>query len=447
MQSNEKNLLNTNQMQFIAAQVLAEAKRAGADQAEVNIDATKGFSVTAVKGEVETVEYNLDKSIGITVFFGKRSGMASMTDVSSQAIRAAVEAACHIAKFTDEDPAAGLAEKSELAFDYPQLALAFPWRISVEEAIKLAVQCEQTALAYDKRIMLAEESKVSTTEAMTLYANSEGFLGVYPLTHHEISCVVVAKEKEEMQRDYSYTLSSDPAALSSVERIALDAAMRAVHRLGARTIPTTKAPVIFVAEEARSLLRHFASAIHGSNIDRKSSFLLDKLGKRIFPSHIQIKEYPHLARGYGSAPFDHDGVATRENVFVEDGVLRQWSLGVYTARKLGLKTTGNSGGVHNLTIAPGTKTLDTLLKTMDRGLLITELMGQGVNLITGDYSRGAAGFWVEGGEIQYPVHEITVAGNLHTIFENFAEVGSDVDERGNIRTGSLLINEMMIAGG
>jgi PmbA protein len=442
----QQAMLNASQLQALSADVLREAARNGASQAEVGISTSKGFSVIAREGDVEKVEYNQDKVIEIQVYFGKRSGSSSVSDIRPEAVRAAVEAACHIAKFTDEDPAAGIAEKEELAFGYPTLDIDFPWEISVEKAIELACQCEREALAYDKRIMSAEEVSIATGGGVELYANSHGFVGFYPHTRHEISCVLIAKKDEDMQRDYSYTISVDPKQLESVSSIAKQAAERTVRRLGARRLPTMKAPVIFFAEEARSLFGHFVSAISGSSLYRKASFLVDHLDKSIFPSFVQMKEQPHLSRALGSVPFDSDGVATRPNVFIEDGILRQYSLGVYSAKKLGMTTTGNAGGVHNLIVQPGTKDLTALLKSMDRGLLITEMMGNGTNLITGDYSRGAGGYWVEHGEIQYPVHEITVAGKLQDMYARIVDIGNDVDVRGGIRTGSVLIEEMMIAG-
>lgn len=444
MKKTEK--FDLKKFQSIANDILKEAKRNGADQAEVSVDANQGFSVSAREGEVETIEYNQDKMIDITVYIGNRTGSAGISDLQPQAIKSAVEAACHIAKFTDEDEASGIADKAELAFDYPKLDLNCPWSITVEEAIEIACQCEREALAYDKRIMVSEETRVGTVDAVTVYANSHGFEGLYPSTQHEISCVLVAKDGDEMQRDYSYTIAVDPSQLDSVSKIARDAADRAVQRLGARRVATAKVPVIYSAEAARSLIGYFAHAIQGSSLYRKSSFLLDQLDQRIFPSFVQIKEQPHLARALGSAPFDDDGVATRANVFVEDGILRSYSLDVYSARKLNMKSTGNSGGFHNLTIELGNKDLAALQKSMGKGLLITEMMGQGVNLLTGDYSRGASGFWIENGEIQFPVNEVTVAGNLKEMFARIAEVGNDLDKRGNIRTGSILIEEIMIAG-
>lgn len=439
-------LLNTDQLQSLAKDILAEAERMGAHQAEVGVAANKGFSVRAREGDVETVEYNQDKSIEITVYFGKRSGSASISDIRPEAVKRAVEAACHIAKFTDEDPAAGIADKELLAFNYPILDSARPWDISVEKAIELACNVEREALQYDKRIMSAEEVSVATGDVVTIYANSHGFVGLFPYTRHEISCVLVGKDKDEMQRDFYYTVATDPAELEDPSHVARLAAERTVRRLGAKRLPTMKAPVIYVAEEARSLFGSFTAAISGGNLYRKSSFLLDHLDKKIFPEFIHIEERPHLPRALGSAPFDDDGVATSANVFIEDGRLKMYALGVYSARKLGMKTTGNAGGMHNLTVRAGNKDLAALIKTMGKGLLITEMMGQGVNLITGDYSRGAGGYWVENGEVQYPVSEITVAGKLQDMYAHIIEVGNDVDVRGNIRTGSVLVEEMMIAG-
>lgn len=442
----EQSIFQETKMQSICQAILELAKKQGATSAEVGVGANKGFSVSVHGGDVETIEYHQDKAIEIMVYFGKRRGSASITDIRMEAIRAAVDAACHIAKFTDEDPAAGLADKSELALHYPHLQLAFPWNISVEDAIKLACECEAVALQQDKRILRAEEVNVVTMYVASIYANSNGFMGYFPHTRHELSCVLVSKEKDEMQRDYSYTIADDPNRLQPASDVAKQAAERAVKRLGAKRISTQRAPVIYAAEEARSLLGHFASAISGGAIYRKASYLVDKLNTPVFAPHIRLQEHPHLAHGLGSSPFDNDGVATRENIFVDNGILQTYALGVYSARKLGMKTTGNAGGTHNLTISTGNKNLKELIKTMDKGLLITEMMGQGVNTLTGDYSRGAAGFWVENGEVQYPVHEVTVASKLPDIYKNIVEVGCDVDKRGNIHTGSILISDMMIAG-
>jgi PmbA protein len=438
--------MNTDQLQEVAQLILQEAAKRGASQAEVGVAANKGFSVIGRNRDVETVEYNQDKSIDITVYFGKRTGSASLSDVRAEAVRDAVEAACHIARFTDEDPAAGLAEKDELAFHYPQLDMGSPWDISVEQAIELARQCEDEALSYDKRIKSVDEVSVATSQAWSLHANSYGFVGSMPHTAHNITCVLVAKDGDDMQRDYSYTSACDPTLLATTSHIAKEAAERTVSRLGARKLSTRKVPVMFAAEEARGLFGSFISAISGGNLYRKSSFLLDQVGKQIFSDVVHIEEQPHLAKAVGTSPFDGDGVLTRKNIFVADGVLQMYALGVYSARKLGMKTTANGGGAHNLIIRPGQKSLTELLKTMDTGLLVTELMGQGVNIVTGDYSRGASGYWVERGEIQYPVHEITIASKLPEMYRGIVEVGTDIDIRGNVRTGSVLIREMMIAG-
>ena len=442
----QKSVLGVNELQVIASSILSEAAKRGADQAEVSIAANQGFTVTAREGEVETIEYQQDKGIDVVVYFGKRLGAASLSDIRHEAICAAVDAACHIAKFTGEDSASGLAEKNDLAFHYPDLRLAYPWMISVEEASKLACECEREAVQYDKRIMSAESVDVATLHGHEVYANSQGFSGKYSYTRHEISCILVAKAGEDMQRDYSYTISADPSRLESTSAIAKDAAERTVRRLGARRLKTMKAPVIFSAEVARGLLGHFNAAIQGGSIYRKSSFLVDHVGKKIFPDFVQIFEQPHLPLGLGSVAFDDDGVITRPNIFIEDGVLRSYALGVYSARKLGMNTTGNCGGTHNLTIKTGNKDMAALLNLMNKGLLVTEVMGQGVNLITGDYSRGVSGFWIEDGVIQFPVHEITVAGRLQDMYSRIADIGADVDMRGGILTGSILIEEMMIAG-
>jgi PmbA protein len=436
---------SSSDLKNMVAEILDEAKRQGATSAEVEVSVNKGFNVTVRKGEVETVEYNQDKSIGIDVFFGKRSGSASISDIRPEAIKAAVKAACNIARFTDEDQYSGLADKEMLAFDYPTLELAFPWSVTVPESIELAKTLEAVSLAYDKKLS-SEGASISTAQVCHAYGNSNGFIGAVPVSRHEISCVMIAKKGKDMQRDYSYTVACDPTLLESLSTVAIDAAQRTIKRLGAKRLTTRRAPVIFAAEEARGLLGHFVSAISGGNLYRKSSFLLDHLDKPIFPSRISIHESPHLPKGLGSSPFDDDGVATRSNVFIEDGILKSYILGVYSARKLGMQSTGNSGGVHNLMIKTGNNNLSALLKKMGTGLLVTELMGQGVNIITGDYSRGCSGFWVENGEIQYPVEEITVAGNLRDMYMNLVEVGNDVDKRGNIQTGSILLDHMTIAG-
>ncbi len=437
---------NPEYLKNVVQDILKEAKSQGASSAEVDIGLNKGFSVTSRLGEVESVEYNQDKIIDITVYFGQRTGSASLSDLRRDAIQSAVKAACNIARFGDKDDYAGLAEKEWLAFNHPPLNLLFPWDITVEQAIEITRQCESIALSKDKRITNSEGASLSTTKGWHAYGNSHGFIGLTGASRHDISCSLIAQEKEDMQRDYNYTLSCDPALLESIEWVANTAAEKTLRRLGARRLTTRKVPVIFAAEEARGLIGHFVAAISGGNLYRKTSFLLDQIGQSVFPSHIKIDERPLLEKSLGSAAFDENGVATRPNVFIENGILRSYCLGVYSARKLGMQTTGNAGGVHNLFINTGNNDLPTLLKTMDTGLLVTDLMGQGVNLVTGDYSRGATGFWVEKGHIQYPVEEITIAGNLRDIYKNLVEVGNDVDKRGNIQTGSILIESMTVAG-
>jgi PmbA protein len=433
-------------LEKIVIDILQEATHQGASAAEVDLGVNKGFSVLVRKGDIESVEYHQDKGVNITVYMGHRTGSASLSDLRPEAIRGAVKAACNIARFTDEDPCAGLPEKDLLAFNYPKIDLAYPWNISVEQAIELARSCEAHALAQDKRLTNSEGSAVFTSEAVGIYGNTLGFLGTFPSTRHEISCALIAAKGDEMQRDYSFTVSCDPDLLDSTKRVAETAAERTLRRLGARQLTTRRSPVIFSAEEARSLIGHFIAAISGGNLYRKSSFLLDQLNKPVFPAHIKIDERPHLSKTLGSAPFDDDGVATRPNIFIEEGILKSYALSVYSGRKLNLQTTGNAGGVHNLFISTGKKDLSALLKSMDTGLLVTELMGHGTNIVTGDYSHGASGFWVEKGEIQYPVEEITIAGNLRDMYAHLVEVGCDIDMRGNIKTGSILLESMVVAG-
>jgi PmbA protein len=440
------DLFNPTKLHQLVAEILQEIKKQGATSAEVDVAVNKGFSTMVRMGDVETVEYNQDKIIEITVYFGQRSGSASLSDTRPAAIHAAIKAACNIARFTDEDPYSGLAERNLLAFNYPPSDLYYPWNITVPQAIKLGKECEAIALAKDKRIVNSEGVSVATIEVWNAYGNSHGFIGISPVTRHELSAVLIAKDNDEMQRDYSYTVACDPTSLDSIQKIADSAVERTVRRLNARRLPTCNAPVIFAAEEARSLMGHFLAAISGGSLYRKSSFLLDHLGKSVFPAFISIHEEPHLSKCIGSSPFDDDGVTTRENIFVEEGILKSYSLGVYSARKLKMETTGNAGGVHNLFISTSKNDLPALIKKMHEGLLVTELMGSGANIVTGDYSRGAAGFWIENGEIQYPVEEITIAGNLNEMYQNLVEVGNDVDHRGNINTGSILLENMMIAG-
>lgn len=426
--------------------LLAEAKRRGASAAEADVSTTNGLSVSVRMGEVETIEYNQDRGLGITVYFGQRKGSASTSDFSPQAIRETVTAACGIAKYTAEDEYSGLADPELMAYGYADLDLYHPWSIDADQAIVLGQRCEAAARAVDPRITNSEGASVSTHEGLRLYGNSHGFIGAYPSTRHGLSCSVIAQEGEAMQRDYWYSSSRLSGELESAERVGQQAAERALRRLQGRQVATGKMPVLFAADVASGLLSHFLSAIRGESLYRRSTFLLDSLGTQVFPEFVRLTEQPHLKRALGSAPFDGEGVRTSAKDIVSDGVVRSYILSSYSARKLGMRTTGNSGGIHNLLISSTGKSFDELLATMGSGLLVTELMGQGVNQTTGDYSRGAAGFWVEGGVIQYPVEEITIAGNLREMYRGIRDIGNDVDLRRNVRTGSILLDEMMVAG-
>ncbi len=425
---------------------LAEARAAGATQADVGVSADTGLSVAVRLGEVETLEYQRDRGMGITAYVGQRKGTATTGDLNWPAVADTVRKAVSIAKFTAEDEAAGLPDPETLARDIPDLDLAHPWDLGAEEAIELARKSEAAALAHDKRITNSEGASLNAHSALRVYGNSLGFLGGYPSTYYSVSCVVMGEADGAMERDYWYTAARDWRALEDVEAVGRKAAERAAERLGARRVPTTRAPVLFVPELARGLIGHFLGAVRGGAQYRKSSFLLDAAGSQVFPAFLGLSERPHERGGLGSAPFDGEGCTTRDRELVAKGVLDGYVLSTYSARKLGLKTTGNAGGVHNLIVSPGNEDFAALTRRMGRGLIVTELMGQGVNGVTGDYSRGAAGFWVEGGVAEFPVSEITIAGNLKDMFRNLVAVGNDVDARGSIRTGSILLEEMTIAG-
>jgi PmbA protein len=433
-------------LQTLVALAIDEAKKLGATEVEAAVSVDTGLSVTARLGEVETLEYQRDRGMGVTVYRGKRKGSASTADLTAQAIRESVAKAYSIAGFTAEDECAGLPDPDTIASDPPDLDLCHPWSIEPDEARDLAVICEAAALQFDKRIGNSEGATLSSHHGLRVFGNSIGFLGGYPSSLHSLSCVVLAQENGEMQRDYWYSSVRDWRELEDAQGIGKTAATRALRRLNARKLPTMTAPVLFVPELARGFLGHFLGAIRGGSQYRRASFLLDAAGQRIFPAWMHISERPHIRKALGSAPFDSEGVATKDRELIDDGVLTGYVLSTYSARKLGLKTTGNAGGVHNIIVAPGQDDFDALVRKMDRGLVVTELMGQGVNGVTGDYSRGAAGFWIEKGAIAYPVHEITIAGNLKEMYEQVVAVGSDVDARGGIRTGSVLIEKMTIAG-
>ncbi|MCU7906716.1 MAG: metalloprotease PmbA [Candidatus Thiodiazotropha sp. (ex Epidulcina cf. delphinae)] len=427
--------------------LLGEAKRQGASAAEAGVSSDAGLSLTVRLGETETIEHTRDNGLGVTVYFGRRKGAASTSDLSPQALKETVAAACNFARYTSEDPCAGLADAGLMATDLPDLALYHPWKQSVEQGIERAIRCETAARELDTRIVNSEGATLNSHDGLQVYGNTHGFIGGYPSSRHSLSCAVVGKQDENMQRDYWYTLSRQGDRLQSPEQVGMTAAQRTLSRLGARQVATQQAPVLFQADVAVGLLRSFVGAIRGSTLYRKASFLLDHLGRQIFPAFIEIHEEPRLPVGLASAAYDNEGVATARRDFIRDGVLESYVLDSYAARKLGMETTGNAGGVRNLRINSGELDREGLLRKMDRGLLVTELMGQGVNMVTGDYSRGVAGFWVEGGVIQYPVEEITIAGNLRDMFMGLQEVGTDVETRSSVQSGSWLIDRMMIAGG
>jgi PmbA protein len=437
-----------SRQQEIAADVLQEARRLGASSAEVAISSSAGLGVSVRMGEVETVEHTRDKALGISVYIGHKKGSASTTDFSSQAVKECVAAACSIARHTAEDEYAGLADAALMATDIPDLELHHPWGMGPEAAIEIALQAETAARNLDSRIVNSEGAGANRLEGIQVYANSHGFSAGYLSSRHSISCAVIACDDNGMQRDYWYSVSRDPGRLEDAEDIGKRAAERSLSRLGARRISTRNVPVLFAAQIATGLLGHFVNAVRGGNLYRKASFLVDALGKSVFPDHVRIHEQPHLPGALGSSAYDSEGVATRDRRLVDDGVLQGYVLSSYSARKLGMQTTANAGGVRNLTAdpSPGQIDLDELLATMGTGLYVTELMGMGVNTVTGDYSRGAAGFWVEAGTLQYPVEEITIAGNLRDMFSGIQAIGADQDRRGNIRTGSVLIDTMTVAG-
>ncbi len=427
-------------------EVLLLARQQGATASEASISYGDGLSVSVRMGEVETLEFNRDRGMSVTVYFGQSKGSASTSDWSKAALEESVRAACTIARHTSEDEYAGLADVDLLARDIPDLDLYHPWGIPAEQAIVLARNCELAARDEDTRISNSDGATVSSYQGLSAYGNSNDFIGGYAGSRHSISCAVIAGEGDEMQRDYWYDVSRNSAQLQSAEVIGRMAAQRTVRRLNSRRLGTRTASVLYVPELARGLLGHFSSAIRGSRLYRKSSFLLDKLDQRVFPEHVNIYERPHIPQALASAPFDNEGVQTKDKDIVSDGILRSYILGSYAARKLGMQTTGNAGGLHNMCIEPGQYGFDDLVRNMGTGLVVTELMGQGVNYVTGDYSRGAAGFWIEGGEIQYPVEEITIAGKLGEMFMNMQKPGNDVDARGSIRCGSILVEGMTVAG-
>ena len=424
---------------------LKQAKKQGASSAEAGVSHSTGLSVTVRQGDVETLEYNNDTSLGLTVYFGQSKASASTSDLSPQAITDAVTAACRIAKHTQADAAAGLAEKALMATAFPDLSTYHAWDVDAEQAIEIATECEQAGFDVDKRISNSEGASVSSHQGERIYANSHGFLGQSRGTRHSLSCTLISDDDKGMQRDYWYDVARDAGDLASANSIGQRAAENTLRRLNARTVTTGNYPVIFAAEIAPSLFGQLTSAIRGGALYRQASFLIDHLGKKIFPDFMHIHEQPLLLKGLGSSAFDGEGVATQARDIVRDGVLQGYVLDSYSARKLKMETTGNAGGVHNLTIEHNDLDFDSLLAQMGTGILVTETMGMGINIVTGDYSQGAAGFWVENGEIQYAVDEFTIASNLRDMFMGIQAVGNNVETRGNTRTGAVWIDNMMVA--
>ena len=446
----EKNSMlafpQADSLKKIVADAIELAQAKGATQAEAGLSVTQGLAVATRMGTVETIEHQQDNGLGISVYIGQHKGSASTSNLDSKAIRKTVEAACNIARYTSEDPCTGLADAGLMATDMHDLDLYHPWELEPQAVIDLALECENAALEYDQRIVNSEGASVDLNAGMSVYGNSHGFLQAERKTRHSISCSVVAESNGNMQRDYWYDISRHPDHLMSARSIGAKAAERTVRRLDASKLNTRQAPVLFAPELARGIIGSFTSAIGGAAQYRKASFLLDAVGESVFPEFVQLREDPFIPQALGSANFDSEGVATQVNELVTDGVIQHYLLDSYSARKLGLTSTGHASGLHNLSLNDTGKSFDECLAAMHSGFLVTELMGHGVNGVTGDYSRGAAGFWVENGKLDHAVEEVTIASNLKNMFKGIVEIGKDIDLRGNIRCGSILIDNMTIAG-
>lgn len=427
------------------SQALSIAQK-GCDSAEVAVSRTTGMSVGTRMGEVENVEFNSDGALGITVYHNQRKGSASSTDLSEEAIARTVQAAIDIAKYTSEDPCSGPADRDLLAFEAPDLQLFYPSEVSADQAIDYAANAEKAALSADPRITNTEGGSFNSHYGIRVFGNTLGMLQSYCSSRHSMSACVIAEENGDMERDYAYTIARKLDDLKSAQWVGEECARRTLSRLAPRKLATQKAPVIFAPEVATGLFGHLVGAISGTSVYRKSTFLLDSLGKQILPDWLTIRELPHVIGGLASTPFDSEGVRTEDRLIIENGVLNNWLMTTYAARKLGLKSTGHAGGIHNWHIAGQGLGFDDMLREMGTGLVVTELMGQGVSGITGDYSRGASGFWVENGEIQYPVSEITIAGNLKDMWASIIATGDDIETRSNIQCGSVWLPEMSIAG-
>lgn len=442
----ERDLPEPARLQSLVEGILHAAARGGASAAEAAVSASTALSLTVRMGEVETVEHHRERSLAVTVYNGTRKGTASTADWSPTAVADTVAAAWEIACHTAEDPCTGLADPDLLAREFPELDLDHPWDLDPDAATDIARRTEDAARTADRRIANSEGASISTRRSRSAYGNSNGFLAASTRTRHGLSCTVLARDESGMQRDGWYTADRHPQRLQEPDAVGTEAARRALARLGSRPVPTSEVPVLFVPEQARGLIGHFLAAIRGGSLYRRASFLLDRLDTPVFPSGLHIREEPHIPGALASAAWDAEGVATRPRDLVSDGVLRGYLLDSYSARRLGLRSTGNAGGIHNVVVTPGEPDFEELVRRLGRGLVVTHLMGQGVNTLTGDYSRGAAGFWVEGGEIAHAVEEVTIAGNLKEMFAGILELGSDVDSRGAVRCGSLLLGSMTVAG-
>lgn len=441
-----QNSAEIDRLKTVVQQVLDEAKQQGASAAEASVSIDNGLSVSARLGEVETVEFHCDQGLGVTVYFGQQKGSASSNDVSADSLRETVRAACSIARYASPDEYAGLPDAADLATQFPDLDLYHPWAVDAEQAIELAINCEQAARNFDPAISNSEGASVNSHSGVRVLGNSLGFLQGYQATRHSISCSVLAGSGDNMQRDYWYSVARHQLGLESVQHVGEEAARRTLARMNATSLSTRQCPVLFAPQMAQGLIGALIGAVSGGSLYRKATFMLDKLDQQIMPSFVRIHEQPLLKGALGSSSYDAEGVATQTRDIVSEGILRGYVLSSYSARKLGMRTTGNASGVHNLTVDSGELDFNGMLKLMGTGLLVTELLGQGVNRVTGDYSRGASGFWVENGVIQFPVEEITIAGNLKSMLSNIVAIGNDVDLRGNIRTGSILLEKMSIAG-
>lgn len=446
MNAQKEIIEEQNHLEQVVSDALTIAQQLGADTAEISISKQTGISVNTRGGEIENIEFNKDGALGIAVYRDGCKGSSSTADLSVDAIRRCIQAALEISQYTAQDPCSGLADRDMMAWDAPSLNMLYPVALEPQYGLELARRCELHALSLDKRIQQSDSGNFTSHHGIKVYGNTHGFVKGYSASRHSLSCVLIGGQDGDMQRDYSYSTVRDLNDLWTPEKIAEDAVRRTVAHLGARKIATTEVPVLFVPQVAAGLFSHFVGAISGGSLFRKSSFLLDSLQTQIFPSWLSIDEKAHLDKGLSSSPFDAEGVSTVDRRIIDAGILQTYLLTTYSARKLGMQTTGHAGGIHNWFVHGQGQSFDTLVKQMGSGLIVTELMGQGVNLVTGDYSRGAAGFWVENGEIAYPVEEITIAGNLKDMFQQIVAVGNDVDLRSSLQTGSVLIERMKVAG-